>query len=161
MHLVENHMRHVFRHAAVAALADSGVRMCVVGKGWDGISFGANVELIPETDYEGIFRLASQAKICVDASTYFNGVNDRVFSYAVNGAVCFTNASGYLRGAFEGNPGICFYSLRERSELGGQIKSLLSRPRALREAGQSAKEAVLTDHTWRNRVSHILSSIPL
>lgn len=158
---VECFLRFIFRRDAVVALARSGVRMRVVGRGWDKVVLPATVEFHATTDYEEFFRVAGQAKICLDASTYLDGVNDRVFSYALNRAVCFTNAAGYLRRTFGAADGIRFYSMRNLSELGEQVNALLARPDALREAGESAREAVLSSHTWRHRVVDILGGMRL
>ena len=155
----EGFLRNVFRRDAVTALARSGVRMRVVGRGWDSISLPANVELDAVIDYEGIFRLAGRAKICLDASTYFDGVNDRAFNYALNGAVCFTNAAGYLRGGFGEQNGMRFYSMHRLAELGDQVKTLLSQPDVLREAGERARQTVLASHTWRHRVENMLNEM--
>src|SRR5579859_6297158 len=87
MRAVESFLRYVYRRNAVVALARSGVRMRVVGRGWDKVGLPANVEFGTETSYEDFFRLAAQAKICLDASTYLHGANDRVFSYALSRAV--------------------------------------------------------------------------
>ncbi len=156
---VECFLRFNFRRDAVAALAGSGVRMRVIGRGWDGVDLPANVGFGAETDYAGLFRLAGQAKICLDASTYLDGANDRVFSYALNRAVCFTNAAGYLRGVFGSEDGMRFYSMRNPAELGEQVKMLLARPAALREEGERARQAVLSSHTWRHRAGDILAAI--
>jgi hypothetical protein len=156
--LVENFLRHTIRRDAVTALAQSGLRLRVVGKGWDAAMLPANVELGAATDYDGLFRLAAQAKICVDASTYLDGANDRVFSYALNRAVCFTNASGYLRRVFGEDGGMRFFSMRNLSDLADQMKSLLARPAALQEAGECAAAAVHIAHTWRHRVRDILDA---
>ena len=161
MRAVEGFLRYVFRRDAVVALARSGVRMRVVGRGWDKVGLPGNVEVAAETDYDGFFRLAGQAKICLDASTYLDGANDRVFSYALSRAVCFTNAAGYLRPAFGEDNGMRFYSMRNPSELGEQVKSLLARPDELRESGERAREAVLLSHTWRHRVGDILGAMRL
>ena len=158
---VECFLRVNFRYDAVVSLARSGIHMRVIGKGWDKIGLPANVELGAETDYDGFFRLAGQAKICLDASTYLDGANDRVFSYALNRAVCFTNAASYLRRAFGKNDGMRFYSMRNLSELGEQVKMLLARPNELREAGERARQAVLSSHTWRHRVGGILDAMRL
>jgi hypothetical protein len=133
--------------------------MRVVGKGWDRLGLPANVEFGSPTDYDGLFRLASQAKICLDASTYLDGANDRVFSYALNGAVCFTNADGWLRPALAGNDGVRFYSMGSLNELGDQVRSLLARPDELREAGSRARQVVLASHTWRPRVESMLEAM--
>ncbi len=156
---VEAYLRYLLRRDAVVALARSGVRMRVVGKGWDSASLPANVEIGEATGYEGLFRLAGQAKICLDASTYVDGANDRVFSYTLSRAVCFTNAAGYLRSAFGEDEGVCFYSMKNLPELCDQVKTLISRPEALRVAGERAREIVVSSHTWRNRVGDLLGSI--
>jgi hypothetical protein len=156
---VEAYLRYVFRRDAVVALARSGVRMRVAGKGWDKVSLPSNVEFCEETTYDGFFRLAGQAKICLDASTYLDGANDRVFSYTLSRAVCFTNAAGYLRNAFHDDDGIRFYSMRNLAEFGEQVKELLGRPAVIRAAGEQARETVLSSHTWRNRVDDLLGSI--
>jgi hypothetical protein len=158
---VEHFLRHTIRREAIQALAGSGVRMRLVGEGWDKVALPDNVELCAKTDYEGLFRLAGQAKICLDASTYLGGVNDRVFSYALNRAVCFTNASGYLRRVAVEHDGVRFFCMRNLSELSEQVKALLTQPASLQEAGERAAVAVLNAHTWRHRVSHILDALNL
>jgi hypothetical protein len=156
---VEHFLRHTIRRDAVLALARSGVRMRVVGEGWDKIALPVNVELGAKTDYDGMFHLAGRSKICLDASTYIGGVNDRVFSYALNRAVCFTNASCYLR-QFVGKKGtIRFFCMRNLPDLCEQVKSLLAHPASLRESGELAARAVLDAHTWRHRVSHVLGAM--
>jgi glycosyltransferase involved in cell wall biosynthesis len=155
---VEHHLRHLFRNRAVMALAASGVRVRTIGRGWEAAALPGNVVIETETSYEGMFQLAARAKICLDASTYLDGANDRVFGYSLNGAVCVTNAAGYLRDAF-GEGEIGFYSVRDLDALGEQVKALLGRPAALHEAGQRARATVLASHTWRNRMEKLLRAI--
>jgi len=155
---VEHFLRFTVRRDAVVAVARSGVRMQVVGKGWDGIALPPNVEMRPEINYSEFFRLAGQAKICLDASTYVDGANDRVFTYAVNRAVCFTNSAGYLRATFGDDGGMRFYSTANLPGLCEGIRTLLSRRRLLCELGESAKQTVLSAHTWRHRLERILAA---
>jgi hypothetical protein len=156
---VEGFLRATYRRDAVVSLARSGVRMRVVGRGWEALDLPANVERGAEIDYEGFFRSAGQAKICLDASTYLDGANDRVFSYALNGSVCFTNAAGYLRGTFGGDGGMRFYSMQRLGELAEGVRELLARPAELRAAGERARESVLASHTWRHRLDGILAAV--
>lgn len=156
---VEHFLRHTIRRDAVLALARSGIRLQVVGDGWAKIELPANVVLGEKTDYAGMFQLAARAKICLDASSYLNGANDRIFSYALNRAVCFTNASGYLRQVFGENAGVYFYSIRNLPEFAERVTDLLARPAALQEEGERAAIAVLAAHTWRDRVPLVLKAI--
>jgi hypothetical protein len=157
--VVERHLRHVMRRDAVLALARAGVGLRLVGGGWDGVELPGNVERSPATDYDGINDLAARARVCLDASTYLGGANDRVFSYALNRAVCFTNAAGYLSRDRAVGRGIEFYSMRRLSELADRVKALLGRPAGLREAGEAARATVLSEHTWRHRLTPILHSM--
>jgi hypothetical protein len=157
--LVENFLRHIHRRNAVVTLARSGVRMQVVGRGWGRTGLPPNVELVEQTDYEGMFRLAAQAKISLDVSTYLDGANDRVFTYALNKSVCFTNATGYLREALGEDGGMRFYSLQNLPELCEKVEALLAQPLALRAAGERARQTVLSAHTWRQRVGSVLSGL--
>lgn len=151
---LESYVRSKFRHDVVAALARAGTRMLVVGRGWESVALPANVERRAPLAYEEMFRLAGQSRICIDASTYLNGANDRVFNYALNGAVCFTNATGYLGK----EDWLRFYSMRELDALAADVRALLAEPRRLRETGQHARQAVLARHRWRDRLETILAA---
>ncbi len=159
LRVVELFLRHRFRYDAVAAIARTGTRMLVVGKEWSRVPLPTNVQFGRETDYEGLFRLAARARICLDASTYLDGANDRVFSYTLNRAVCFTNAAGYLRGAFDLEAGMRFYSMQNLAALGEDVRSLLARPTVLQEAGDRARDAVLAGHTWHHRIAALLEAV--
>ena len=128
--------------------------MTVVGRGWDRIALPANAQRLEPLAYEEMFRLAGRSRICLDASTYLSGANGRVFNYALNGAVCFTNAAGYLGR----EDWLRFYSMRELDALAESVRALLGKPKELREMGERAKQAVLSRHTWRDRLETILAA---
>ena len=157
--LVEDFVRHLYRRNVVIALARSGIQLHIVGNGWGRIELPANVTVVPAVDYEGMFRLAAQAKICLDASTYLDGVNDRAFSYALNRSVCFTNAAGYLKGAVGEEGGMHFYSMGNLDRLCDEVSELLAKPRTLRDLGEQAGLTVRSAHTWPQRIGSILSTV--
>lgn len=156
---VEWFLRHRIRRDAVSALAGAGIRMSVAGDGWDEAGLPANVQRLAATDYDGFFRLAAQARICLDASTYLNGANDRVFSYLLNRAVCFTNARGYLAEVLAPGQGVHFYSLLALPALADEIRSLLARPEVLREEAERGREIVRSAHTWKQRLPDVLAAL--
>jgi spore maturation protein CgeB len=82
-----------------------------------------------------------------------------VFSYGLSGAVCFTNAAGYLHTLGDTQSGLCFYSMRRLADMAEQVATLLARPAALAEAGQRARDNVLSSHTWRQRVPTLLATL--
>lgn len=159
LRVVEHHVRHVLRLKVILALAKSGLRLHVVGNEWRNLDLPATVKVQESTDYQGFLGLASTAKICVDASTYLDGVNDRVFSYAVNGAICYTNAGGYLRPMVGDDASIRFYSMLGLDVMADNVRELLARPAELAELGARARAMALGAHTWRHRVEHILAGM--
>jgi len=159
--MLELFVRASFRHDVVVALARAGIRLLVVGRGWEGVALPGNARCVPPVAYEQIFRLAGRSRVCVDASTYLSGANDRVFNYALNGAVCFTNAAGYLRSAMGNDEWLGFYSMQDLAALAEEVRALLAEPRRLREMGEAGKRAVLARHTWRERLQTILTATSL
>lgn len=157
MRAVEWHLRACYRRDAVSAVARTGVSMHVIGGGWETQDLPANVTRLEGVDYEEIFRFAERSRICLDASTYLDGANDRVFRYALGGAVCFTNAAGYLRGQF--GDGMRFYSLRDPRALADGVCDLLARPVELTASAERARRRVLEGHTWHHRVSSLLAAL--
>lgn len=151
---LELFMRTKFRHGAVLALARAGLRLVVVGRGWERLALPQNAKRLAPLAYEEMFRLAGRSRICIDASTYLSGANDRVFNYALNGAVCFTNADGYLGS----EDWLRFYSMRGLDALAEDVRELLGQTSRLREMGERGKQAVLARHTWRDRLETILAA---
>jgi hypothetical protein len=156
---VEYFRRTRFRLDAVRAAAASGVSMLVIGNGWERADLPANVRLGPFVDYRTLLGYAARARICLDASTYPQGANDRVFNYMLNGAVCFTNARGFLGDAYGAGDGLHFYSLTEPQALAGAIRELLAAPQRLRADAVQARELTLATQTWRHRVEAILAML--
>lgn len=159
---VEYCLRSRLRLDAVRAAAASGAALRVVGSGWDEVALPPNVMVQTRVDYEAFLALAAQARICVDASTYRHGANDRVFNYTANGAVCFTNATGYLAGSFAtggDGGGLHSYSTLQLEALGPAIRRLLDSPAQLREDAERARLTTLTKHTWRNRLEALFSAV--
>jgi hypothetical protein len=159
---VEYCLRTRLRLDAVHAAAASGAALRVIGNGWSKVALPPNVTVQPHIDYEGLLALAAQARICVDASTYRHGANDRVFNYTANGAVCFTNATGYLAGTFatDGDGGgLHSYSTLDLKALGPAIRELLNSPARLREDAERARATTLAKHTWRHRLETLIATV--
>jgi len=158
---VEYCLRTRLRLDAVRAAAASGAALRVVGSGWNEVALPSHVTVQPRVDYEGFLALAAQARICVDASTYRHGANDRIFNYTANGAVCFTNATGYLAGSFAtggDGGGLHTYSTLELTALGPAIRELLDSPARLREDAERARATTLAKHTWRYRLETLIAA---
>jgi hypothetical protein len=156
---VEYFRRTRHRLDAVRAAAASGIDMRVVGNGWQQAGLPANVQLHPFVDYRELLALVARAQICLDASTYPQGANDRVFNYMLNGAVTFTNARGYLAQAYGPEGGLQFYALDEPDALADALRNLIAAPARMREQAARARELTLATQTWRHRVEAMLQML--
>ncbi len=156
---VEYYRRTCIRQAAVHAAAAAGVPLHVVGNGWAEESLPDHVTLHPFMSYDSLLDLTARTQICLDASTYPQGANDRVFNYMVNGALCFTNARGYLATAYGPEDGLQFYSTREPQALAAAIGELLAAPARLTELAARSRDITLATQTWRHRAEAILGML--
>jgi glycosyltransferase involved in cell wall biosynthesis len=156
---VEYFLRAKSRLAAVLAAARSGARMHVVGGGWDKVALPDNVSIAEQETYPGMLALAGRSRICLDASSYPGGANDRVFNYALNGAACLTNSRQWLSQCFGRDEGMHFYQSTDTRALPAQIRELLAQPAQLQRQGEAARAITLAAHTWRHRVETILAGV--
>lgn len=156
---VEYFRRTRFRLDAVRAAAASGATMHVVGNGWDQASLPGNVTLHPLVDYDALLETVSRAQVCLDASTYAQGANDRVFNYMLNGAVTFTNSRGFLGKAYGPDDGLQFYALGDAGALTEALREWLAAPARRHAAAARAREVTLATQTWRHRVQAMLKML--
>ena len=156
---VEFCLRGRVRLDMVRAAAASGAIVHVVGDGWESVALPENVALHPFVNYADFLAMAAQARISLDASTYRHGANDRVFNYAMNNAVCFTNAAGFLGEVFGRDGGMHFHSEAAPTELAPAIRELLDAPGRLREDAARARELTLATQTWRHRLEAIIATV--
>ena len=153
---MEYFLRHRLRHRLVTAIAAAGLPLEVYGHGWDGIGLPANVRVHPQIDYRAYMDLIGDARLCLDASTYPGGANDRVFHFALNRTAFFSNAVEYLREVFGDDAG--FYSPRDPAEAVEDIRRLLASPDELEHRSTRLREIALGGHLWRHRLEAILAA---
>lgn len=71
--------------------------------------------------------MISRSKISVNVMPWFKqGAHDRVFNSMLNGAVCVTDTSGYLKDNFIDGENIIFYNLENIDAAADKIKRLLT-----------------------------------
>ncbi len=156
---VDYFLRARFRMDAVNAVARSGARVHVVGSGWSDIDLPPNVSVQAPVAYTDMFALAGRSKICLDCSNYPGGVNDRVFNYTLNAAVCFTNAGESATQALGQEAGVRSFSFLELEGLTQAVGQALSRPDELQDDAAAAARATAATQTWRHRLENILQAV--
>ena len=151
-------IRFHFRGLVVRTLADAGLKVHCIGKGWDKLACRHPENLTWETGLlsYGCLVRQSQAKLSLNVMPWFkDGAHDRIFNAMANGSVCVTDTSKYLREQLEDNKTVLFYELSELSRLPEQIKDILGSPSRLEEISRNAFSFTMKHHTWQNRARQL------
>lgn len=154
MIFIDMYVRNYWRGAVVKTLVDAGIRVDVVGKGWEKLDcmHPENLVIHPQTDSESCLRMIARAKISINVMPWFkDGAHDRVFSSILNGAVCLSDVSDYLFGQLAEGEGVCYYRLNDLSGLPGQVQTLLQEEKRRKEIIAAGQKKVQEHHLWANR----------
>ncbi len=154
MIFIDLYIRNYWRGLAVRRLVDAGIRVDVVGKGWEKLECEGRENLVihPQTDSVTCLRMLMQAKVSVNVMPWFkDGAHDRVFNSILNGAVCVSDTSRYLCGQLAEGEGICYFELENLQELPGIVKELLRDEEKRKKIVAAGAEKVSREHTWAAR----------
>lgn len=158
MIFIDMYVRNYWRGKAVATLVDAGIKVDVVGKGWEKlpVKHPENLVFHPLTDSLTCLQLLQQSKVSLNVMPWFkDGAHDRVFNSILNGAVCVSDTSRYLCNELKEGEGICYYELSQIEKLPELVEKLLAHEENLSELVSRGKDIVREKHTWAVRARKI------
>lgn len=159
MIFIDLYVRNYWRGEVVRTLVNAGIKVDVVGKGWDeleDVTHPENLIIHPQTDSLTCLQMIQQSKVSVNVMPWFkDGAHDRVFNSILNGAVCLSDTSKYLCEQLEEGEGICHYDLEHLDELPAKLKDLLQDENKMQDVVSCGKEKVLDMHTWAKRAEQV------
>lgn len=150
--------RFEFRGRAVAAIADAGVRIHTFGEGWDELSCCRPENIICHggCSSQQCLEAIAQSKLSLNVMPWFkDGAHDRVFNTMLNGAVCVSDDSKYLREILTDGSDAAFYSLENMDGLACTIRRLLSDEDEMNIISKNGFETASSCHTWAHRAKSI------
>ncbi len=158
MIFLDLYIRFHFRGEIIRMLVDNGIRVDVFGEGWTElpVKHPENLIIHGGTNSVGCLKNIGKAKISLNIMPWFkDGAHDRIFNSMLNGGVCLSDDSKYLREILSNGKHIIFYSLEKIEALPAMVKRLLDDPEllsAIREEGflQASKF-----HTWAHRADYL------
>lgn len=162
MIFLDLYVRFYFRGDVVKRLAEAGIPVHIWGAGFEQVECEKPENIIIEgpTDSEGCLKALSKAKIALNIMPWFkDGSHDRVYSAMLNGAVCVTDESVYLKEECRDGENIMFYSLQDYSDLPDRIRDLLEQDQQREKIVQCAYEKVGKKHTWKQRTEVLIDWI--
>lgn len=156
---VDLSVRFLYRAEVIRQLADSGIKVHIVGAGWDKLECKCpwNLYLYGMGDSQECLDKIAQSKISVNIMPWFKaGAHDRIFNSMLNGAVSVSDGSSYLNETFDDGKDMIYYSLNNIAQVPEKIKELLSSPQRLKSIADNAYEKCINNHTWHYRAKKIL-----
>lgn len=146
-------IRGLMRERAVQVLVDSGIKVHLVGAGWEELEceHPENMVQYGPMNSEGCLEIQEKSKICLNVMPWFKqGAHDRIFNTMLNGGVCVTDSSEYLDEVLT-DKDVAFFSLKELDKLPEIVKDLLANPNKMQEIADHGYETALKYHSWAKR----------
>ena len=156
MIFLDLYVRFHFRGEVIRTLVDAGFQVHVFGHGWKQLECLHPENLIDGSslDSQGCLQKISEAKISLNVMPWFkDGAHDRIFNSMLNGALCLSDDSRYLREEFHDDTELKFYSLSELWKLPDMVGSLLKHTDRMERIMKAGYQKASHDHTWAQRAS--------
>ncbi|MBO5483683.1 MAG: glycosyltransferase family 1 protein [Lachnospiraceae bacterium] len=151
---VDRYVRCYYRDKVLRILLENEIEVHVFGDGWERmeLSGSSRLQIHGRVGYQESLEIVADSKISLNVMPWFKeGSHDRVFSAMLNGAVCLTDSSEYLKEECKEGTNLLCYSLDNLEQLPFLVRSVLDdveRGRSIAEAGKKLAEQ---KHTWAVR----------
>lgn len=161
-YLAERYVRACFREKLIQTLLDHHINITVYGTGWEDFKCSNKEHLIIKNSvsFPVSLEIIADSKIVLNIMPWFkDGIHDRVLSAMVNGAVCVTDSSTYMKDNFKDEEEIVYYSLDELDKLPKKIEELLNNPMQAKRISECGYKVVKEKHMWKNRIEENIDKI--
>lgn len=161
-YLAERYVRACFREKLIQTLLDHHIDITVYGSGWEDYKCSNKDHLIIKNSvsFPVSLEVIADAKIVLNIMPWFkDGIHDRVLSAMVNGAVCVTDSSTYMKEHFKDKEHLIYYSLDELDKLPQKITELLNHPNQAKRISECGYQVVKDKHMWKNRIEENIIKI--
>lgn len=157
---IDLYVRFLLRGEVIGQLADSGRKVHTCGKGWDLLECKHPENIIEHggTDSEGCLNMLEQSKISINVMPWFkDGAHDRIFNSQLNGAVCISDSSIYLKEIFSDGKDILFFEQNKTEEIPDMVKNLLADEDNMQQIAEEGYQTAANGHTWENYAKSLLA----
>lgn len=156
-------VRMYYRGNAVKALADAGLNVHVLGRGWENHPSADADNLHILSDRIGLaqtFDYMRDARINLNVMPWFKeGTHDRIFNTMLRHSICLTDSSTWIDSHFKDGRDIVLYDLKHLDKLPQIAEYWLNHPNEAQELIGNAYEKTAGNYTWVNCVDSILESL--
>jgi hypothetical protein len=154
MIFIDLYVRFYFRGQVIRTLADNGLPVRVYGSGWELLNCKRpkNIILGKPADSLKCLEAIADSRISLNVMPWFkNGAHDRIFNSMLNGALCISDSSRWLKENLTDGQELVYYSLSKINELPSLVEGLLKDPDRLEKIADQGYKKALALHTWECR----------
>lgn len=151
----EYYLRGYFREKIIQELVQAGLRVHVVGNGWDRLASEGleNLVIMPSVDFAKTADLMANAKMVLNVMPWFKaGLHDRIATTMHNGSICVTDSSTYIEEHFKDNEELIIFNLEEYEKLPERIQHLLNCPKEAARIALNGYRKASEEYSWKNMV---------
>lgn len=153
---LDYYIRFTLRGNVVAALADAGLKVHIIGAGWENLpcSHPENLILSPYASSEECLLALADAKLAMNVLPCFHaGAHDRIFNTMLAGAVCVTDSNPYLDQILIDGENVILYDRDEPEKLAERLTAFLQpqMDEKLQKIAKAGRELAMAGHTWDAR----------
>ena len=155
---METNLCAMYRLEIIHALAESGITVSVYGEGWEltDLNGQSNFKCHPPVSFSEGLALMEDSKIVLNQLSWFkDGCCERIFNAMLQGAVCVTDDSIYLKEQFTDGEDIVFYSLSALEKLPELVSGLLQDPDRMQRIADCGYNNAAAHHTWAHRAAEL------
>ena len=159
---IEDLMRHKTKMDGMKALDDAGIHVEIYGNTWidSECPFSDNIVIHNRIDIKELLPKTANAKIALCFMPWFKkGCSEKNFDAMLNGAVCVTDSSEYLRKNYKDGYNIVYFDLNNPSQMAADIKWLLDNPDIAQGIAKRGYETCIKYDTWNNRFDFVISKM--
>ncbi len=151
------------RERVITVLAEAGLELYLLGRGWENLSCTRypNVHRINDRiPYGQTLAHMANAKINLNVFPWFkSGTHDRVFNTLLQHSLPLTDRSTWAEEYFTDGEDIAFYDLKHLERLPEIAQDLLDHPAKAEAMIEKGYEKVRRELTWKNCADWILDTV--
>lgn len=154
MVFIDLYVRSLFRREVICTLAEHGIPVTVIGKGWEnsGCKCPENIIIAGQRDSRTCLEYMQHARISVNVMPWFkDGAHDRIFNGMLQGCVVVTDSSAYLDEILCDGKDYAGFQLGNYGEISQKVDWLLKHPKEAEAIAEAGRRKASEGHTWEQR----------
>ena len=155
---VDLYVTGLYRLETLRILADAGINLTICGNDWektDLIKY-PNVDCHASIPFTEGIALMEDSKIVLNQFAWFrDGCCERIFNAMLQGSVCVTDDSVYLKEQFSDGEDIVFYSMSALDKLPELVNDLLQDPDHMQHIADCGYSNASAHHTWTHSAAEL------